>query len=315
MESAGNSTIQTLDASTSSFDTSAHVYDGTPQDTEGYNYIHTIVNAGQPGLLRIRHSIDSELWDITDTYTYPTDVSLGYGMFNMTPVKARFCNVQFENMSASANNIRLQTLLNNDGCIAPPSLVDVSYMDVCVINHSPINVFVVNDVSSVILNTLDNPVPVHIIDTCLNVTVVNPISGDVFITNTDPINITGNVTVQNTPLIVKEDAITQVWESDNIDNTTIVNLTSSSIYTIIATNFAPDFRYIKLYNSYTVNPQTDLPRLTIPLPPDIPQTLQFGSKGLLFNTCLLARATRMYNAKDENMAMPGDVAISIMFDY
>jgi len=284
MESAGNTTVQILDASGSSFDT-FHIFDGTPQDTTGYSNIITMISAEGSGRLNVRHSLDSSVWDIVDSYIYPTDVSLGQGMYNTTPVKALYCNVQFENTSISANSIRLQTILNTGG---NGGILDADLVDVC-INNQPIGVIVVNtepiNISGgvTVLNTESNPVPVTI-------------SGGSF--NVEPITI--------------------VWETDQIGPfVEIVTAASSIVYNIHATNFAPDYRYLKLYNQaqfVTLDPAVTKPTLTLPLPPDIPQHISFGNKGLKFNNGLKARVTRLYRSEDQNMSAIGDTGLSIMLD-
>jgi hypothetical protein len=355
MESVGNTTIQTLDASTSSiFDSTPHIFDGTPQNTSGYSFINTIINADHAGQLKVRHSMDATVWDITDTYTYPTTgVPLGTGLSTITPIKALYCNVQFVNTSDVSNNIRLQTLLT-DGSI--PRVLAGDTIDVC-INHQPVRVTVENNTggsqlsisgnvhivdSSINVNVVNTkPITVsgdfHLTDTSINVNVVNPkaiaISGDVHlmdssvnvrVINTKPISVSGdfhlidtsiNVNVVNVgPLLVKEVPSDLVWEGYEEVNNLIAG-TASRIFTINATNFAPDYRYVKLYDSNAApNVAAVKPRITIPLPPDLPQNIQLGSKGLKFPNGIYVRITRLYVSTDQNMSTAGDVGLTVIFE-
>jgi hypothetical protein len=113
MESIGNTTIQTLEASnySSSIDDQTHIFNGTPQSTTGYSNITTMVNASGAGTLKIHHSMDANTWDITDEYFY---VEPNRGMFNVTPAKTRYFYVEFINTTNAVNSIRIQTFLRND---------------------------------------------------------------------------------------------------------------------------------------------------------------------------------------------------------
>jgi len=113
MESIGNTTIQTLEASNynSVIDDETHIFNGTPQLTVGYSYISTMINASGAGILKIHHSMDAETWDITDEHLYGV---ANQGMFTITPAKTSYFYVQFININTSVNSIRLQTFLRND---------------------------------------------------------------------------------------------------------------------------------------------------------------------------------------------------------
>ena len=113
MESIGNTTIQTLEASNynSVIDDETHIFNGTPQLNVGYSYISTMINASGAGILKIHHSMDAETWDITDEHLYGV---ANQGMFTITPAKTRYFYVQFINTTTSVNSIRLQTFLRND---------------------------------------------------------------------------------------------------------------------------------------------------------------------------------------------------------
>lgn len=308
MESAGNSTIQTLGTS-SSVDLN-YLYDGTPQVTKGYNYIHVIFNATYEGILTVRQSIDSIIWDINDTYLYP-DVELNTAMFITVPVKAKYFSIQFENTSSNNNDIRLQSLLNTDAYTIAGGNMDVvvkniNPIDVTISNNNPINVKITNDISvnaiATIINTVDNPVPVSF--------------NDILTVKTDISSVTINNNTNNpVPVdVVSDTPISLIWENNNIKNDLIIiSPYKTVIYNIYATNFAPDYRYLKLYNSIYIDILNDRPYLTIPLPSDVPQFLNFSSKGLNFEYGISSRVTRLYAYNDENITMEGDVALTVMY--
>jgi urease beta subunit len=267
--------------------------------------------------------MDAIVWDIVDMYTYPTTAApLRTGLFTVTPVKALYCNVQFANTTTVENNIRLQTLLT-DG--SNPRVLSGDVIDVC-INNQPISVTLDGgiDISNVtVINTGANPVcisgNVHLTDQSINVNVVNTgvkpvcISGNVHLTDQSI-----NVNVVNTganPVQVQfqETAMDKVWESSTEFNTQ-VNGGAARIFTINATNFAPDYRYVKLYDSVTAPNITVKPRITIPLPPDLPQNIQLGSKGLRFAQGIYVRITRLYAPNDQNMSTAGDVGLTVIFE-
>ena len=124
-----------------------------------------------------------------------------------------------------------------------------------------------------------------------------------------------NVNIVNTgPVTVIQDPLDLVWESDT-DFNTVISGGDSRVFTINATNFAPDYRYVKLYDSLAApDIATVRPRITIPLPPDLPQNIQLGSKGLRFPRGVYMRITRLYAPTDQNMSMPGDVGLTVLFE-
>jgi hypothetical protein len=130
MESRGNGIISILApfGTVNIVGASMDTFTGTGQETIPWNTIHTVLTAQYPGSLRVYHSIDNSLWgDIVDVYNYPPDTSVGVsgplnvGMFNITPVKAKYCRVQFTNTSDFSSNMRLQTMLHSDS--SPSSIV------------------------------------------------------------------------------------------------------------------------------------------------------------------------------------------------
>ncbi len=115
MESIGNTTIQTLEAAGSSdIDADVHIFKGTPQITTGYSYIYTIITASGSGTLNVKQSMDADVWDKVDTYTYPGDLTAGDAQFKITQAKALYVMVEFVNTANVDNEIRLQTVLRAD---------------------------------------------------------------------------------------------------------------------------------------------------------------------------------------------------------
>ena len=97
-------------------------------------------------------------------------------------------------------------------------------------------------------------------------------------------------------------SISNTWQSKAFTFTTITT-SPSTIYTILGTNFAPDFRYVKIYNNNDDN------LLTVSLPPSLPRVIQTG----LNITGIKVKVTRAYD-NDLNMGKSGDVAVTILYN-
>ena len=275
MESVGNSTIQILDASSSTTTSGYYnnVFDGTPQDTDQYGTAHIICSSDKPGIIKAMHSIDRETWDITDTILYPSsyankDFSVGEAMYIDIPTKAKWYKTQFINSSDASCNLRLQTLLHPDAQpVADPMNVNLVQQDVSFIN----------------------------------------ISGSVGIVGAVPIEVSASqINLDTAP-------ISKVWQSDEIEHITVIERRPIKLYTFHAMNFAPDYRFIKLYDKLEPLTTCDKPKMTIPLVADVPQNMQFPN-GLLFDTCLKVKVTRCLSWKDNNFAEGGDVHMMITYD-
>ena len=114
MESVGNTTIQILDGTsfTSTFGYYPNIFDGTPQDTEGFGTVNIICQADFSGTIKAMHSIDNSVWDITDIIDYPgNDISTGAALFAITPIKAKWYKTQYIHDHDEQCNIRIQTIL------------------------------------------------------------------------------------------------------------------------------------------------------------------------------------------------------------
>jgi hypothetical protein len=263
MESVGNSQIIQLLASSSSsdIDPTPHIFSGTPETTDGYGSIRTLVTASQPGILYMKQSIDCSYWDIVESFQYPSDdISLNTGMFQNTPVKSKYYKTEFHNTSDQTSDIRIQTMLHQDNIIPTT--------DVIIVNDQPIQV-----------------------------------------------NISGGSEISGANL-TPESPITEVWESDEISGSVNVHNGTLKIHTIHGTNFAPDYRFLKLYDiSGEIDFETDKPKLTIPLTSDTPHGRTFGEKGLIFNKGLTVSVTRLLKYNDQNMGSSGDVLASITYTF
>lgn len=249
MESVGNTTIQNLDVSSSSISSTSgyysSVFDGTPQDTTGYDSVHIICNSTKEGLIRVMHSIDNSVWDLTDTENYPgSDVSVGGSKFVQKPIKAKWIKTQFVNLDLDFSaDIRFQTMLHED-------------------------------------------IPV---------------------TN----NITAEVSVNVPDLAVKP--INKVWQSDDVSSIVTVESSGLRINTVHCMNFAPDYRFIKLYDiSGDVSLSTHKPKITVPVVADTPQHLNFNN-GLIFTNALQVGVTRGIKSTDNNVSMEGDVHCMVTY--
>ena len=277
MESVGNSTIQILDASssTTTFGYYTNIFDGTPQDTENYGTAHIIVSSNQPGIINAMHSMDREYWDITDSFSYPfvnEDVSgqLGQAVYFDVATKAKWYKTQFINSADISCNLRLQTLLHPDSQPLP----------------DPLNI-----------NLQEQEIPY--------VTV----SGTVTLSEPPKIDISSfEVSINAIP-----DPISKVWESDELVDLVQVESSKVSLFTIHGMNFAPDYRFIKLYNTNGPIPDSMKPKMTIPIVPDTPQNMQFPN-GLVFDQGLQIKATRCINFRDSNYGESGDVHIIITYN-
>lgn len=296
MESDGNSnTIRLLDASLSNdADPTPHIFDGTPKETEGFGSIRVLVTASRPGTLYMKQSIDCSYWDVVDQYAYPgTEVSLNAGLFRTSPVKAKFYKTEFHNRYSGNNDIRVYTMLHQDDVIPTT--------DVVIVNDQPIPVTISGGEISLGSITVSFEVP--------SVSLEFPDVMDVNILN-QPID----VSITNQPIEVHTTGITEVWESEEIEEATIVHTGSLKLHTVHGTNFAPDYRFLKLYDHVgTIDPSLHRPRLTMPLTADKPHDRLFGDRGLIFQNGLQVRVTRLAKPNDTNLASAGDILASITY--
>ena len=115
MESVGNTVITVLTASSelTAADPTANVFEGTPQDTLGYDTVYTLLVATKPGTLSMLFSMDNSVWDICASSVYPGALTAGEGLFTTSLIKARYYKTVFTNTDLSNNNIRLQTTLHH----------------------------------------------------------------------------------------------------------------------------------------------------------------------------------------------------------
>ena len=117
MESEGNSIIQTLDASLSITTPGFYpnIFDGTPQDTTGYNSVRILCTANCSGYIKAMHSIDNSLWDINYNIDYPGSATvLGQPLFVTRPVQAKWYKTQFINPNDTPCDLRIQTMLHQE---------------------------------------------------------------------------------------------------------------------------------------------------------------------------------------------------------
>lgn len=340
MESIGNSIITILqDASLSSdADPNPHIFSGTPADTTGYSIVHTLVSATHPGQVHMMQSIDNSYWDIDQIYEYPNEETvLGTGMFTINHIKARWYRTEFHSSVSMDNYIRVQSIFHADntiptndvrivngdvipvtisgdtvftisGGVTFPSVLDVNVTNqpYVLISGQSIDVFNTTDLTTNVTNVVD----VRISDQPVNTTISNGYL-DISILH-QPIDV--NV-VNQTSNNVNFDAITDVWESEDISNTTVIYSNAVRLHTIHGMNFAPDGRFVKLYDICgNINPQIHRPRYTFPLTSCHPQYHSVGGgRGLLFSNAVQVRITRLPKPTDMHMGEPGDVLLSLTY--
>jgi hypothetical protein len=122
----------------------------------------------------------------------------------------------------------------------------------------------------------------------------------------------GDICNNTNSLVTLNDPIPQVWESDEIGDTVTAVASQLTVYTIHCMNFAPDYRFIKLYDLSGTVTITDRPKMTLPVVADVPYNMQFPN-GLLFNNSLQVRATRCLRYDDANLAEQGDVHMIVTY--
>jgi len=292
MESDGNSQIiRLLDASMSNdADPTPHIFAGTPKDTNGYGSIRVLVSASKPGTLYMKQSIDCSQWDVVDEHNYPgAEISLNSGLFRSAPVKAKYYKTEFHNLYNGNNDIRVQTILHQDDVILnEPIAVTISGFEI-----PPLTI----SMSEISLGNVSVEFPEFMSVSLMH----QPI--DVNVVNSDerPVNVTNQ-------------GITEVWESEEIEEATLVYTGSLKLHTVHGTNFAPDYRFLKLYDIIgEINPAIHKPRLTVTLTTDKPHDRIFGDRGLIFHNGLQVRVTRLAKPRDTNLATGGDILASITY--
>ena len=127
------------------------------------------------------------------------------------------------------------------------------------------------------------------------------------------VEISGFVDIRNQPITISHVPIPKIWESSDLNQFAEVESAAMVMYTLHCMNFAPDYRFVKLYDmSTTIDPEVDRPKFTIPIVADIPQNLQFPA-GLSFVNALQIRVTRCLAYTDTNMAEDGDVHVTVTY--
>ena len=256
MESEGNSTIQTLGyKDTTSQYTSGYfpyMFDGTPADTSGYSAAHITCHADASGIIRLLHSIDNSIWDVTEEVPYASGT-----IHIKKDIKCRWFKAQFEHLNEDPDaecNLRMQTIFHRDNAVSNVNIVGVD------IGGSG--------------------------------------SGGGGGGGTGPIFVAG--------------PIPSVWESDELADVSLVVSDPLVVYTIHCMNFAPDYRFVKLYDISGTVSGTDRPKLTLPVVADVPYHMQFPN-GLQFSNALQVKATRGIRYDDVNLASAGDVHLIVTY--
>jgi hypothetical protein len=115
MLSEGNTTEQTLGGFVSNSIDNTHLFEGTPDRTEGFNSITLLFTAEYAATIRVRQSTGTDvsnlIWDILSIYNYPSsDTPLGVGLNRTVSVKGNFFKIDIENIISYPNRIRLNTV-------------------------------------------------------------------------------------------------------------------------------------------------------------------------------------------------------------
>lgn len=139
----------------------------------------------------------------------------------------------------------------------------------------------------------------------------------------DPLNI--NITQQDLPYLTVSGQVTipslnldqspipHVWESDEVTDASLIVSTPVVIYTIDCMDFAPDPRYVRLYDKIGTITSTDRPKMTLTALADSECKRQYLPNGLQFNNGLQIKVTRGRPYNDDHLASDGDVLISITY--
>jgi hypothetical protein len=118
MESEGNSSIihilGALGASTTP-GFNPHIFDGTPQETTGYNSVRVLCSANRNGIINFMHSMDNIHWDVTQSINYPgSGLSIGQPLYVVRALQTKWYKTQFINNDSVSCALRLSTMLHNE---------------------------------------------------------------------------------------------------------------------------------------------------------------------------------------------------------
>lgn len=122
------------------------------------------------------------------------------------------------------------------------------------------------------------------------------------------VTVSGSVTIPD----FDPSPIPQVWESNEIGDTVTAVSTGLTLYTIHCMNFAPDYRFVKLYDLCGTVTIADRPKMTLPVVADVPYSMQFPN-GLLFSNSLQVKTTRCLRHDDPNNGEAGDVHFIVTY--
>jgi len=226
-------------------------------------------------------------------------------------------DLSFVTISGQVTSPELLARLD-DICVNTSTLpeVIVKLGDICV-NTGPLPEVLVK-LGDICINTGSLPeVVVKLGDICVNTGAIPDIIvklGDICV-NTGLISemlVTLGDICNNTNSLLTLNPIPQVWESDEIADTITAVSSQLTVYTIHCKNFAPDYRFVKLYDLCGAVTITDRPKMTLPVVADVPYNMQFPN-GLLFNNSLKVKATRCLRYDDTNLAEEGDIHMIVTY--
>jgi hypothetical protein len=116
--SVGNSATITLGyVDTSSTYTAGYapnLFDGTPENVSEYGMVHVTCHADASGVIKTMHSIDTCVWDFTESTLYQ-DTSVSIGVHIRKDLKAKWYKTQFLHEDTTVGNecnLRIQTMFH-----------------------------------------------------------------------------------------------------------------------------------------------------------------------------------------------------------
>jgi len=168
-----------------------------------------------------------------------------------------------------------------------------------VTSDTPLKIYVYVYIGTTLSNRdINTPLDVRIIDPSLF-----PVS----------INQTVDVRVQEQPIRIRyEDTMSHVWQ-DDITATTDITSVGCTVYNIDCLNYAPSYRFLKLYDMCgTIAPSTHKPLLVIPLVADVPLSRVYP-RGLRFSNAVRARVTLGKGQGDINEAESGEIDLALTY--
>lgn len=108
--------------------------------------------------------------------------------------------------------------------------------------------------------------------------------------------------------------IETVWERDQITEGETVTNTETTLFSVHSFGFSIDNRYLKIYDTVgTINPATDVPKITIAIIPNVPVDRYYMDRGIKFTNGIKLRVTRLPDPTDTNLGSSDDLLVTILY--